>query len=137
MARACPGLKELELADPDEINMRLESACVAASLQALTNLTSLTRLRVKDRALPEGSCISPAVIDAWSQWSSLQRLELTIQCNQVEDLLVLSQLRSLHKLLVTIHDGGLRCARELLNIQVGPDAETALLPYAGSQQRSA
>jgi len=123
MVSACPGLQELELRDPDcdledsDLNaMGLESANVAASLQALTNLTSLTHLRVDAYDLPEGSCISPAVVKAWSHWTNLQQLELEFRCRKLEDVLVLTQLRSLHNLDISGYNGG-ECDR--LKLMVG------------------
>jgi len=121
MASACPGLKELVLLSPTDQEMEdLESAqCVAASLQVLTGLTDLTRVRVGGRDLPEGSCISPAVIDAWSQWSNLQQLELDLKYNKLVDVLQLSQLRSLRTLSINPPtQGSSEDLSERLNIQV-------------------
>jgi len=101
MASACPGLKELELLDPNTTDMRLESACVAASLQALTNFTALTRLHVDGGELPVGACIYQAVIGSWRQWTHLQELEMQVTYRSLEDVLVLTQLRSLRGLLLS------------------------------------
>jgi len=107
MASACPGLKELELQNPDFPEVHLESANVVASLHALANLTSLTGLRVEGRDLPKGSCISPTVIAAWSRWTSLQQLELYhLEYRKLVDVLVLTQLRSLRTLSITGLNGG-------------------------------
>jgi len=94
----------------------VESACVAASLQALTKLTSLTRLRVHGYGLPEGCCISPTVVNAWSHWTSLRDLDLAFNNRKLEDVLVLTQLRSLRALSI---DGGLCCQHDRLEVQVG------------------
>jgi len=115
MVSACPGLRELELLSIGSDGMQVESACVAASLQALTNLTSLTSLHVQGRALPEGTCISTAVVNAWSQWTSLQQLDLCLQYSKLEDVLVLTQLRSLRTL--NIH-GNAGCQYDSLEIKV-------------------
>jgi len=120
MISACLGLKQLELQDPESRWLQLESASVLPSLQALSGLTGLTWLSVKGYALPQGGIINPAVVDAWSHWSSLQELELTFRRNQPEDLLVLSQLRSLHKLSIYVDDDELGFALDLLSTQVGP-----------------
>jgi len=138
MARACPGLKELELADPffeepeepedaDLTHMGLDSAIVAASLQALTNLTSLACLRVEGYLQLNGACISPAVIDAWSHWTSLQELELFLMYSELEDLLVLTQLRSLRLLNIDASDG---CQTDKLTIQVGMPCKVGKLAFA-------
>jgi len=116
MVSACPGLKELELLGARADGMHVESACIVASLQALTNFTNLTRLHLEGRDLPEGSCISPAVIDAWSQWTSLQQLDLYLSYKKLEDVLVLTQLRSLRTLSIS---GNAGCQYDYLEILVG------------------
>jgi len=102
MVSACPRLKDLELHSASHPGNQLESTCVAASLQALTNFTALTCLRVDGAQLPVGVCISPAVISAWSQMTSLQQLELQFQAewwpSHMQDVLRLTQLRSLRVL---------------------------------------
>jgi len=113
MVSACPGLQELELQDPDRdledadlTEMGLESSNVLASLQALTNLTSLTRFCVDGYDLPEGACFNSSVVNAWSHWTNLQQLELECSCKKLEDVLVLTQLRSLRKLGISRRIGG-------------------------------
>jgi len=122
MVSACPGLKELELRSAAHSGDQPESTCVAASLQALTNLTALTRMCVDGRQLPDGVCISPAVISAWSQMTSLQRLELQFQAewwpSHMQAMLRLTQLRSLRELYLEDHTEDNDVAT-LLGVKVG------------------
>jgi len=119
MVSACPGLRDLQLLAlhcPSGDDADMESACVAASLQALTDLTGLTLLLMECRGLPQGVTIRSDVVNAWSQWTSLQTLYLEeLDYRQVEDVLCLSQLRSLRKLEIRGSD---ECPLTL-NLQVG------------------
>lgn len=112
----------LDLMSFTQEDIQVVPARVAASLRALTNLTALTCLCVQGHDLPEGSCISPAVIRAWSHWTNLQELQLGLRYQKLEDLLMLSQLRSLRVLSIDGSDDG---RNDSLEIQVGRPCKRA------------
>jgi len=123
MVSACPGLQELGLHSAGTSGDQPDTACVAASLQALTGLTALTCLCVDGAQLPVGVCFSAGVVAAWSQLTSLQQLELQVQAEwwpgHMRDVLCLTQLRSLRELELEECDEGAFFGDTLLAVKVG------------------